>query len=83
MVISAVVAVALGVAPLNPASPVVTGDYSGQVGSFTQTIDRRGTTHVRGKDRRGCSYDITLDRHGYVEADVGDRVVTFEVRDAS
>ncbi len=83
MVISAVVAVALGVAPINPASPVVTGDYSAQVGAFTQTIDRRGTTYVRGKDRRGCPYDITLDRHGYVEANVGDRVVTFEVRDAS
>ena len=74
MLLSAVVAVALGVAPIDQATPAqtVSGDYTSQVGKFSQRVDRRGTTHVRGVDRRGSSYDITLDRHGYVEATVGD-----------
>ena len=85
MLLSAVVAVALGVAPIDQATPAqtVSGDYTSQVGKFSQRVDRRGTTHVSGVDRRGSSYDITLDRHGYVEAIVGDQVVTFQVMDAS
>ena len=85
MLISTVVAVALGVAPIDQASPtgVVAGDFSSQIGRFSQTVDRRGTTHVRGTDRHGASYEIVVDRHGYVEANIGDRVVTFQAQDAS
>ena len=85
MVISAVVAVALGVAPVDQHNPaqIISGDFSNEIGRFSQRTDRRGTTHVRGTDRPGSSYEITLDRHGNVEAEVGDRVVTFHVQDAS
>ena len=85
MLISTVVAVALGVAPIDQANPagVVAGDFSSQIGRFSQTVDRRGTTHVRGTDRHGASYEIVVDRHGYVEANIGDRVVTFQAQDAS
>jgi len=85
MLISTVVAVALGVAPIDQTGPaaVVTGDFSSQVGRFSKTVDRRGTTHVRGIDRRGNSYEIVVDRNGYVEASIGDRVVTFQAQDAS
>jgi hypothetical protein len=85
MLISAVVAVALGVAPVDQVNPtqVISGDYSSQVGRYSKRIDARGTTYVRGTDRSGSGYEITVDRHGYVEASVGDRVVTFHVQDAS
>jgi len=85
MLMSTVVAVAIGVAPLKQgsAAETVAGDLSNQIGTFSQRVDRRGTTHIRGTDRRGSSYEITLDRRGNVEANIGDSVVTFRVQDAS
>jgi hypothetical protein len=79
MLLSTVVAVALGVAPVNQDPQPVTGDFSARVGRFSQTIDRRGTTHVHGRDSSGRSYDLVLDKNGYVEATVGDHVVSFRV----
>jgi hypothetical protein len=80
MLISTVVAVALGVAPVNPDNQVIAGDYSSQIGRYSQFVDRRGTTHLRGRDARGVSYDLVMDRNGFVEASVGDRVVSFRVK---
>ncbi|MBV8907382.1 MAG: hypothetical protein JOZ20_00100 [Sphingomonas sp.] len=78
---STIVAVALGVAPVNQDPQLVTGDYSRKIGSYSQTTDRRGTTHVRGRDAKGRTYDLTLDRQGNVEASTADRVVNFRVRE--
>jgi hypothetical protein len=85
MLMSTVVAVALGLTPTQQSSSaqIVSGDYSAEVGQFTQYVDSRGTTHLSGRDRRGIAYDLVMDRHGYVEADVGEQVVNFRVQEAS
>ena len=84
MMITTVVAVALGLAPVNEssASQTVSGDYSAAVGRYSQTVDRRGTNHLRGVDSHGVSYELVLDKRGYVEATVGERMVSFHVREA-
>jgi hypothetical protein len=84
MIIATVVAVALGLAPVNEskASETVSGDYSKAIGLYSQTVDRRGTSHVRGIDSRGVPYELMLDKRGNVEATVGDRVVSFRVQEA-
>ena len=84
MMMTTVVAVALGLAPVPENSPaqIVSGDYSAAVGRYSQTVDRRGTSHVRGVDSRGISYELVLDKRGYVEATVGERVVSFRVQEA-
>lgn len=84
MIIATVVAVALGLAPVDEskASETVSGDYSKAIGLYSQTVDRRGTSHVRGIDSRGVPYELMVDKRGYVEATVGDRVVSFRVQDA-
>lgn len=83
MVISTVVAVALGVAPVQGTSSgeYVAGDYSADVGRYSQFVDRRGTTYVKGFDRRGVRYDLVMDKRGYVEANIGERVVSFRVKE--
>lgn len=85
MMMATVVAVALGVAPIQQsgALQIVTGDYSTRVGHFSQSVDSRGTTHLQGRDRRGLPYEIVMDRHGFVEAIVGEHVVHFRVQEAS
>ena len=84
MMMTTVVAVALGLAPVNEGSvaQTVSGDYSAAVGRYTQTVDGRGTNHVRGVDSRGVSYELVLDKRGYVEATVGERTVSFRVQEA-
>jgi hypothetical protein len=83
MLMTTVVAVALGVAPVNQDPQPVTGDYSNRIGRYSQVVDRRGTTHVTGRDRLGTPYDLVMDKHGNVEATVGERVVTFRVKEVS
>ncbi len=85
MIIATVVAVALGLAPVNESKPseIVSGDYSKAIGLYSETVDRRGTSHVRGIDSRGIPYELMVDKRGYVEATVGDRVVSFRVQDAA
>jgi hypothetical protein len=83
MLISTVIAVALGVAPVSSDSQIVSGDYSSQIGRYSQSVDRSGTTRLRGYDRNGASYELMIDRRGFVEATVGDRIVTFRVREAA
>jgi hypothetical protein len=82
MIMATVVAVALGVAPLkeNGAAELVAGDYSAQIGRYSQRIDVRGVTHLSGfSPRDGAPFDITVAPDGHVEATVGDRYVTFEI----
>lgn len=81
MLMSTVLAVALGVAPVNHDPQSVAGDYSSQVGAYSQFVDRRGTTHVTGRDRRGRSYELVMDKRGNVEATVGERLITFRVKE--
>ncbi len=84
MLMSTIVAVALGLAPVQQGSgaQIVSGDYSAKVGQFAQYVDRHGTTHLKGRDRRGIAYDLVMDKHGYVEANFGDQVVYFRVQEA-
>jgi len=83
MIMATVVAVAIGLAPINEssASQTVSGDYSAAVGRYSQTVDRHGTSHVRGVDSRGIPYELVLDSRGYVEAIVGERAVSFRVQE--
>jgi hypothetical protein len=81
MLMSTVVAVALGVAPVKQDAQIVTGDYSSQIGRYSQSIDRRGTTHIRGRDNHGRDYDLVVDRNGNVEANIGEKVVSFRVKE--
>lgn len=83
MLMSTVVAVALGLAPVKQDGSV-SGDYSSAVGRYSQTIDAKGNTHARGFSRQtGAPYDVAMDKDGNVEAQVGDWFVTFRVQDAS
>ncbi|HVU29586.1 MAG TPA: hypothetical protein VHE36_04215 [Sphingomicrobium sp.] len=86
MMISAIVAVALGVAPVNEtkAPQLVKFDeakIAAQVGRYRQSVGRDGKTHVRGFDRLGRSYDLAIDGKGHVTGEVGDFYVTFDVAD--
>ena len=81
ILMSTVIAVALGLAPVKRDGSVV-GDYSAVVGRYSQTSER-GTIYARGFDRlTGAPYDVVMDKDGYVEAEVGDWTVTFRVQDA-
>ena len=84
MLMSTVVAVALGIVPIDRDRAQISSDadYSAQVGRFSQTVDRRGTTYLRGVDARGRAYDLVMDKNGYVEANVGEHVVNFRVQQA-
>ena len=88
MIINAVVAVALGAAPVQ-AGPGAGAIYTtGQnmselVRDYQQSTDRRGTTHIEGHDLKGRPFELTIDRKGYVEASVGFWSISFRVADAS
>jgi|KBSMisStandDraft_5_1062788.scaffolds.fasta_scaffold1177571_1 hypothetical protein len=83
MLISTVVAVALGVAPIKQDAPtqIVSGDYSGRIGRYSQSVDGGGATHIIGRDRNGAPYELTIDRNGNVEGSVANHVVNFHVQD--
>ena len=66
MMMSAVVAVALGLTPVkDSASPqLVTFDeaqIARQVGRYRQFTGKDGKTHLRGFDRLGRAYDLAID----------------------
>ena len=84
MIMSTVVAVALGLTPVpnDGSTELIRGDYSAQVGHYSQFTDRRGTTFVEGQNRRGIAYTLVIDKHGYVEGEVGERQVNFRVQEA-
>lgn len=85
MITATVIAVALGLTPVDSARPsqVVTGDYDAMVGRYSETVDRRGTIHVHGlHPSNRAPYDVTITRGGEVEASVGDAIVSFRVQPA-
>lgn len=84
MIMTTVVAVALGFAPVanNGTVQQAPDNYAMQVGRFIQSVDALGRTHLRGFNRfTGAPYELTLDQAGHVEGSVGDDYVTFEVHE--
>ena len=85
MFMDAVLAVALGLAPLKAGHDAQIiryrpSDYAGLIGRYSQSTDRGGTTHLRGFDRlTGKAFDIAVAQDGRVEGSVGDMYVTFHV----
>jgi hypothetical protein len=85
MLMTTVIAVALGFAPVNlDGSVQATADnYASLVGPVSETIDRAGKHHLRGFNRlNGAGYEVTVDRDGNVEAVFGEQYITFRVRHA-
>jgi hypothetical protein len=88
MLIGTVVAVALGLAPMNESKTpqlvqVDEAKIAAQIGRYTQKVGRDGKTHIRGFDRLGRAYDLTMDANGHVQGDVGVWYVSFDVKDAA
>lgn len=87
MVISAVVAVALGLAPIEdvgkPQLIQVDRSMAEAIGRYTQFVDKAGRTHVRGFDRLGRAYDLTIYSNGHVQGQAGSWDVSFDVKDAA
>jgi hypothetical protein len=87
MIISAVLAVALGLTPVKdsaaPQLVVVDDKVAAQIGRYKQSVGRDGRTHVRGFDRLGRAYEIAIDSKGHVEGQVGDWYVTYDISDAA
>lgn len=85
MLMNAVLAVALGLAPVKAGQDVQViqykpRDYAGLIGRYSQSTDNRGTTHLRGFDRlTGKPFDIAVAQDGHVEGSVGDMYITFHV----
>ncbi len=82
MLLSTILAVALGYAPVKDgATQIVRPDRQAEqmIGRYRQTVDKNGRTHVRGFDRLGRAYDLTLDQSGDVEGTVGTWDIAFHV----
>lgn len=88
MIMNTVLAVALGLAPVNPGlnTQVIRynpAEYAGLIGRYSQSTDRSGTTHLTGFDRRtGRPFDIAVAGNGHVEGVVGEMYVTFNFSQA-
>jgi hypothetical protein len=89
MIMNAVLAVALGLAPVKSGQEVQViqynpSDYSGLIGRYNQSTDRGGTTHLSGFDRlTGRPFDIAVAKDGRVEGTVGETYVTFNVSEGA
>ena len=85
MIMNAVLAVALGLAPVKSGQQVQVIQYNdtyyaGLIGRYHQSIDRSGITHLTGFDRlTGRPFDIAVADNGRVEGTVGELYVTFKV----
>ena len=85
MLINVALAVALGLVPLKAGEEVQSfrykpSDYTGLIGHYHQSVDRRGITHLSGFDRRsGRPFDMAVDPKGHVEANVGEMYVVFDI----
>lgn len=79
MMIDAVLAVALGLVPVESSSAVrVHVGPDEMVKGYTQRIDRSGKTHLGGFDpRSGQRYYVTVSKNGEVKGWVGKRHVAF------
>ena len=89
MIMNAVLAIALGLTPAQPGKAVETihyvdKDYAGMIGAYRQSIDTRGTTHLRGYDRiTGKPFEIAVRSDGHVEGTVGENFIAFDVRETA
>ena len=89
MIMNAVLAVALGLAPVKSGQEVQVihynpSDYAGLIGRYYQSTDRRGNTRLSGFDRlTGRPFDIAVAKNGRVEGTVGETYVTFNVSQAA
>lgn len=86
MLMTTVVAIALGYAPIGKDGSVQPSrdNYATMVGTFTQTVDRDGSTRLRGFSRfTGAPYDLKVRADGKVEGDVGNFYVTFAFKEAA
>ena len=89
MFMNAVLAVALGLAPVKSGLEtqviqVNPADYAGMIGRYNQTTDARGVTHLRGFDRlTGQPFDIAVGPNGRVEGTVGDTYVSFHASEGA
>jgi hypothetical protein len=84
MLMSTVIAVALGIVPVKQETQLVDGDYTRLVGSYSQSVDPQGTTHLRGFDRQtGRPYDLSVSNDGKVVGKVGDWLVSFQTTNAN
>ena len=81
-----IIAVALGLTPVQRDGIVqpISSQDANMIGSYSETVDDTGTTHLRGVNRStGEIFHITVNPHGRVAGSVGDTIVTFNVRPAS
>ena len=85
MMMDAVLAVALGLVPVESPSPVTVHVSPGQrVGAYTQKVDRSGKTHLGGIDpRSGQRFYVTISKSGDVKGWIGQRYVTFHAAPAA
>ena len=88
IITTAVLAVALGIAPVKDSrSPqlvqVDEAAAAAQIGRYEQFVGKDGTTHIRGFDRLGRSYDLTIDRNNHVQGQVGDWFVDYSFAEAA
>lgn len=82
MLMSTVLAVALGLAPVKeePAVQIVPVSVSKLVGSYAQRVDRAGTVHLTGFDRvSGRYFRISVEKDGDVSGKIGEQLVSFHV----
>jgi hypothetical protein len=85
MLMTTVVAVALGFAPVKQDGTVQAApdNYASIVGRISENKDRDGKRHLRGFNRLdGDSYDLAIDGVGRVEGRVGNSYVAFQIRQA-
>ena len=85
MLMTTVVAVALGFAPVNQDGSVQSpqDNFASIVGRISDSTGRDGKRHLRGFNRlNGNSYALAVDGDGKVEGRVGDSYVTFQLRQA-
>jgi hypothetical protein len=86
MIMTTVIAVALGFAPVRPDGTVEAArdNYAHLVGPYSERIDRHGRNHVSGFNRlTGEPYDLIVDKDGNVEGSVGHWVVSLHVTEPS
>ena len=86
MITNAIVAVTLGVVPVNSDGTVrpLTAVDTQMIGRVRERVDAHGVTHLSGYDRNtGHRFEITIDPKGNVEGSVGNMIVTFQVASAS
>jgi hypothetical protein len=81
MLMTTVVAVALGLTPVKDESlHRISGDYSKAVGQYSQTVNRNGSIRLKGYSPAArADYDVIVHKNGDVEGAVGAWAVTFHV----